>query len=715
MNAAHGVVLCGMVAASLSAQEWSHIDVRPDLWRSTSAWDSLRDRVVVANATGETFEHDGSSWRPIGALPEAWYSPRLAYQSHRGRTLALVYNGTANEFETYEYDGSSWRQRQPDHLPSLRPDAAMCYDSARQRVVLFGGGFGSTLLDDTWEWDGADWERRIVSVSPPPRNHAAMGFDPVRGVTVLVGGRSPVSFRDDHWEWDGTAWTQQNLSVRPPARSRGQIAHDAVRNRMVLYGGYTDAGGVGRFLAQPWEFDGQTWTAPTIGQLPSGRGEHSLVGVGSGVRIYGGTNPAASGGIEQRAQVFDYDGTAFTPLHGPLVYGTQLAYDPGRGRTVAVSSFASWAPTEPTRTFEWDGQVMIPRVLAGPPPRSSYGLADALAGEIVLFGGGSLASLHGDTWAYDGNAWTQKSTTGPSPRLAPAMATDPVRGVVVLFGGADQLSNPIGETWEWNGTAWNRQVLTEPTPRFSAGMAYDLNSTAIVMAGGYDSQSTGTAETWSYDGTAWTLLNNNAPGWQIAWWADIGRVALLAPSQVSSGSGLTYVLQGTTWWAGPSAPLASGFWDVAQDVDGNVLGVGSVTGLAASVLSAAPAQVNDHGSSCTRRAPQPRLVMRDLPRQGAQLRYEIIGAEPNQLAIYAASHLAGNVLVGGCRLALSNAMIVGIGSTNGAGQSRLSITIPNTSAVRGVNLFVQAGAGEYAGPIGGVLGLTAAKWIQVGF
>ncbi|HIE72090.1 MAG TPA: hypothetical protein EYP98_19025 [Planctomycetes bacterium] len=33
----------------------------------------------------------------------------------------------------------------------------MAYDSARGKVVMFGGWNGSSHLNDTWEYDGTEW------------------------------------------------------------------------------------------------------------------------------------------------------------------------------------------------------------------------------------------------------------------------------------------------------------------------------------------------------------------------------------------------------------------------------------------------------------------------------------------------------------------------------------------------------------------------------
>ena len=45
-----------------------------------------------------------------------------------------------------------------DMGPAARQDHALCFDSVRQTVLLFGGLSGqNTLLGDTWSWNGEDW------------------------------------------------------------------------------------------------------------------------------------------------------------------------------------------------------------------------------------------------------------------------------------------------------------------------------------------------------------------------------------------------------------------------------------------------------------------------------------------------------------------------------------------------------------------------------
>ncbi len=70
-----------------------------------------------------------------------------------------------------------------------RTSHTMTYDSARQRVVLFGGyDFGWPA--DTWEWDGVNWTQRTTATHPARRNRA-MAFDEYRGALCLAD--SPIS------------------------------------------------------------------------------------------------------------------------------------------------------------------------------------------------------------------------------------------------------------------------------------------------------------------------------------------------------------------------------------------------------------------------------------------------------------------------------------------------------------------------------------------
>ncbi len=95
--------------------------------------------------------------------------------------------------------------------------------------------------------------------------------------------------------------------------------------------------------------------------------------------------------------------------------------------------------------------------------REAHAMAyDSARGVTVLFGGWDGA-YDDETWEWDGNTWTLRATTGPSPRYYHAMAYDSLRAVCVLFGGLDGSTD--GETWEWFNTTWTLRTSAGPSPK----------------------------------------------------------------------------------------------------------------------------------------------------------------------------------------------------------------------------------------------------------
>ncbi|HIE69915.1 MAG TPA: hypothetical protein EYP98_06940, partial [Planctomycetes bacterium] len=97
-----------------------------------------------------------------------------------------------------------WAQLTTASSPSVRRDHAMTYDSARGKVVMFGG-YDSGDVNDTWEYDGVDWTQVTTASSPGARRAHAMAYDIARGKVVMFGGNNG---GNETWEYDGVDWTQ---------------------------------------------------------------------------------------------------------------------------------------------------------------------------------------------------------------------------------------------------------------------------------------------------------------------------------------------------------------------------------------------------------------------------------------------------------------------------------------------------------------------------
>jgi hypothetical protein len=227
----------------------------------------------------------------------------------------------------------------------------------------------------------------------------------------------------------------------------------------------------------------------------------------------------------------------------------------GRGTSLVLTLAA-------TETWAYDGDWTL-LATTGPTQRYDGAMAaDTEHDRIVMFGGVALdasanAVINGDTWLFDGTAWTQ-GPVGPPPRRGAAMAYDAKRRRVVLFGGSSSPARDatscscLGDTWEWDGMGW-KQVMTSPSPPALTGarLAYDPLRGELVLFGGI-ADGTTTAQTWTFDG-AWHAVTPNvsppARGLGVFAW-DAARQQLVY-SAGGQATGATITSFGDSWeWDG---------------------------------------------------------------------------------------------------------------------------------------------------------------------
>lgn len=210
----------------------------------------------------------------------------------------------------------------------------------------------------------------------------------------------------------------------------------------------------------------------------------------------------------------------------PLVRrGHAMAYDSIREIVVLFGGIS--ASSYLNDTWEWDGNNWVDVSPIGtegvdfPSLRQTHAMVyDFTRGVIVLFGGYYYDGAHinyNDTWEWDGINWTEKfPVDSPSPRRSHTMVCDSKRGVIVLFGGYNDVEN-LNDTWEWDGINWTYKSSTDvPFPRFWHSTTYDSKRGQVVLFGGchYDGAYTYYDDTWSWDGVDWTqqFPENNPSG-----------------------------------------------------------------------------------------------------------------------------------------------------------------------------------------------------------
>jgi hypothetical protein len=256
------------------------------------------------------------------------------------------------------------------------------------------------------------------------------------------------------------SWTQQSMVNGPSNRVGAEAVYDSLRGATVVFGG------------------GPNGTPPTSETWELASGQWAL-------KSTSGPSPRAY---------------------------TAMAFDSIRGRVVL---FGGRSGTNFGDTWEWDGVTWIQRAASGPPARWLHALVfDPLRGRTVLFGGLDDSGGLGGTWEWDGNAWSLVSTTGPIPRQGHAMAFDVASGKVLMHGGAIPYvqGSERGDTWTWDGQAWTQVGPASAYPRDAHAMVFSPSLGQMVMFGGAVCCYSWPSETLIWTGLQWQALPTSTSG-----------------------------------------------------------------------------------------------------------------------------------------------------------------------------------------------------------
>lgn len=574
------------------ANRWVPTSV-PARYSHSIAYDQARQRVVLFGGHGtnnrsldDTWEWDGRTWTQLlpANSPEGRELAGMVYDPRRQRIV--LFGGWSVQTQsvlgdTWEWDGRNWTRAPTQDAPTARAGVLMAWDSARQRVLLFGGHWRNDFSDETWSWDGSVWRLLQPANSPPPRMNGTIAYDSARQRVVLHGGRNAnnIGDRNDTWEWDGSRWVERQPLHVPPARAGATLVYDARNRTTVLFGGHHANGYT---LGDTWLWDGLDWTQ---GPFSPGGLEGSAMAWDVGaerVVLFGGVN-SPSGKFSADTRLFDgVQWTSFPAPAAPAARYTAMASLPQRV-VLFSGQFRSGASTNDT--WSWDSTRTWTSLPAATAPRSrnSHALAwDSTRQRLVLFGGDTFMSgpdrVLNDTWEWDGTSWAEKlPANSPGPRSAHAMAFDAARGVTVLFGGVAWADGALlHDTWTWNGTNWTQRTSATAPPCFGP-MTYDASRQRVVFFSAYCNNGVYSNQTWEWDGTVWArkmpaVSPPGATGYGMTYDASRQRVVLTA-GQDSNFVSLTTTWEwdGTNWLArnptvAPSGYGAAGYLDTIQKV-----------------------------------------------------------------------------------------------------------------------------------------------------
>ena len=354
-------------------------------------------------------------------------------------------------------DRNRWLQVFPPHSPSARSGESMVFDSARNRVVIFGGRQGKLNLNDTWSFDGNDWTPINTANAPSVREIAGAAYDSVRDRIVLFGGFHQTYSTDgktltetplhDTWEFNGTNWTQ--ILADGPVVTKAILEYDPVRKQTIMLGLNTSAATV----MFAWDPAAARWNPLTPTVLPTCANEGAMTWQSSNNTIlYTGGVCATTTGTEE---TYEWDGTNWTKIDLTLFagayIGSALTFDPDRQNAVLFGGapLAGVLNTGDVHLREQDLDRC--RRFAYPAPRSLFTFAtDPVNKVIYIFGGVNDAPAFFDFWIYQNGMFRPQLTSNqPTDCGSPIGAYDTDRSkLVVLCSGS--------ATWEYDGTKWSQ-------------------------------------------------------------------------------------------------------------------------------------------------------------------------------------------------------------------------------------------------------------------
>jgi hypothetical protein len=297
----------------------------------------------------------------------------------------------------------------------------------------------------------------VVVENPPPCPEAELTFHRMLQKMLLVNCVEDASKENPNviWGWNGTGW-QRVTEGGPLRRILGGVAYDEKRNMLVLYGGRPID--LGKCNQETWEWDGETWLKKNV--TPPTACDHvkMVYDAASGESVlFSGLDPSE----KLVNETWSWNGVEWKQLskEGPDSRGHfGFVYDPTHEQILLYGGYASTVTDE---FWVWKDGTWKEVNFPGPGNLSHFGMAyDTNENALYIFGGATststFSSLTDKTWVLQDGKWKELgSATTPSKRGGPAMAYDPIRKRIVLYGGFDASRKNLGDTWEWDGQEWN--------------------------------------------------------------------------------------------------------------------------------------------------------------------------------------------------------------------------------------------------------------------
>jgi Kelch motif protein/galactose oxidase-like protein len=467
------LLVCVCSSAHAEAREHSRdrwVEIAPPARAEhVCVYDAPHRRLIIFGG-----QADGGLRNDVWVLSLSGRSSRFRGDREHDDRAGMEHGAQSSDREAHHHlDHPSWERIEPaGETPSPRSGAAAVYDSARDRLLIFGGRDTSDrALDDLWELslhgrgDRATW-RHVATDGPRPRGRyrATLTLDPEEGGLILYGGEPWYGWKlSDVWvlSLSDLRWRSVTPAGDPPV---GRSAHSAVY--------CPDLHGI-------LIFGGESYGVPGCSYCVGSRenAEILLLRIGEQPTWSSLAGTSAEGPCEMQGHFAAWDEAG----HRMLVFGGGNFW-----RACAVSYATVWSLSVPGLAWSQLGPAQ-----PWPRPRSfAVAFFDPASRNLYVHGGeGSVGggACYADAWrlALDPEpTWTLLEPERVTPQFLTTWQLPAIyqpRRDRILVDGGDQIWAYDIEDAAWSSIATSG---TAPPVHFNNSAVLDTKRDRLVVYGG---------------------------------------------------------------------------------------------------------------------------------------------------------------------------------------------------------------------------------------
>ena len=299
---------------------------------------------------------------------------------------------------------------------SVRNAHSLVYNTDNEKVYLFAGATEKEVLSDLWVFNDNNWEKVNSSIQPDPRTFAALSYDQANKRIIMFGGSrvlfgtetSDKNLLNDTWQFKENIWEKIITKNSPNPRAEASMVYDESRNRLVLFGGYMIKDKQYIKLGDTWEFYDNNW------QLVSETGPSQRHGVAmvyheekNKTILFGGSTIDKQYG-DAAGETWQWNGKNWEKLEikQPTgVFNSEMVYDPFLNQCLRFGGWNGKSRINETWLFtntEWKQLIIKDK----PEPRNHSAMVyDLKRKSIILYGGHDGKNIFGDTWELKDYQW----------------------------------------------------------------------------------------------------------------------------------------------------------------------------------------------------------------------------------------------------------------------------------------------------------------------